>query len=373
GLPLAALHSLRAVARRLGLIPEGLARVDCDNCGGHRLVRPCSTLELGPYLDDELDDPELDVPAADAPPDRVELRPLTVGDARALHRALARPGPLRITRAVARALGVVELDGTRDPGLIARRLERLPDTDFDEVVAAFEALAYPRRLETPHPCAGCDATLWALAPAEREFSPVEGAMAERAPPGSPDGAATPTSEAAPGPARIETAAARLPFEPFEALARRLLDPLLTDAERRDVVLTVWEGPAHCDAGGNPLLGSYVPGAAEGPGTGAPTITIYHRTFVTEVAVDPAFDVEAELAETLEHELLHHRLGLTGNDAMDDDERALLRDGELRRVGQQETLRRAVAEESATLRGFVRATWWVWLLLALGMAYPYLRG
>ena len=52
-----------------------------------------------------------------------------------------------------------------------------------------------------------------------------------------------------------------------------------------------------------------------------------------------YDWEDELAETIEHELEHHVSFLRGDDPMDDEERAEIRDEAVRIVGRGEATRR----------------------------------
>src|SRR5215216_3105090 len=113
-LPLSDFHTLRVLLRRLGVVDEAPLEVSCQNCDRSFCVRPSSALELGPYRDAELDDPELDARFDFEVEHRLEvpgiaqlrLDPRTLGDAEALHIALAAPGPLHITAALVRAIGV---------------------------------------------------------------------------------------------------------------------------------------------------------------------------------------------------------------------------------------------------------------------------
>src|SRR5690554_2356653 len=59
-LPLADFHVLRAVATKAGLLHEDEVDFDCHNCGERLVARPCERLEIGPWVDGEIDDPELD-------------------------------------------------------------------------------------------------------------------------------------------------------------------------------------------------------------------------------------------------------------------------------------------------------------------------
>jgi hypothetical protein len=133
-----------------------------------------------------------------------------------------------------------------------------------------------------------------------------------------------------------------------------------------VLLAVEEGPAACDDGGVTLLGSYVPGELEHPGAPArpPEVTLYYRTFRAVHDEEGPYDVAAEVAETVEHELDHHEAYLRGEDPVDEEERGEIAREARREVGETETLRRA----SRALRGeagdFLYRTWPLWLLAAL---------
>ncbi|HEX3345965.1 MAG TPA: hypothetical protein VHS09_15380, partial [Polyangiaceae bacterium] len=125
-------HALRAIATRLGWLHEEAVAIACRNCGEPMQHRPCAALELGPYVDGELDDPEIDTTLAldvahPVPPVRfaggttateVRLRPVTASEAAPLHRALARRR-LVVTDRVVRAMGVEALGPLRDARRIA--------------------------------------------------------------------------------------------------------------------------------------------------------------------------------------------------------------------------------------------------------------
>ncbi|MCC6215480.1 MAG: metallopeptidase family protein [Polyangiaceae bacterium] len=344
-LPLADYHAARALARRLGRLEDALAELVCANCDARWAVRPASTLELGPYRDGELDDPELDTtlpflePCSIGPDDVHRAR----FEATTLERAaaLARPGsPLRLDSAFVRALGLVELDGDRDARRIARKLQRLSGDDFDALADSYEAHHYARRLEAPHPCPSCDAVEWVALPIQRELGRVLSVGRGEAK-DFPDA------------------------DQFERLVGEIVRERWGDRGPRDVAVEVIAGPAHCDDEGVALLGSYTPPDPDGV-AGPGVIRLYHRTFQDEHALEP-FDVRAEIAETLRHELEHHVGYLEGADPLDDGERAALADAEVRRVGRSAARRRAARALGRDARGFWRATWPVWAVVLLATA------
>lgn len=121
-------HVLRAVLTRSGFIAEDDVLFPCRNCGAEVRARPCEALEIGPYVDDELDDDELDattlkgepVEIAGIPLGRVRsastvtLRDVTVADAAPLFTALSRTN-LEIDADVVRAMGIDALGPEHDP------------------------------------------------------------------------------------------------------------------------------------------------------------------------------------------------------------------------------------------------------------------
>jgi hypothetical protein len=355
-LPLSDFHTLRAVLRRVGAIEEVPLDVRCQNCDRRFGVRPCSTLELGPYRDRELDDPELDARFDFAVEHRLEvseiaqvrLDSLTLADAEALHVALAKSGPLRLSSGLVRALGLAALDGETDPRRLARRLRRVSPEAFDALVDLFEAAHYPARLITPHPCPDCGAVAWIDAPALREFT---------LDPGSGSGVAI---ERDLGPER----APFMNLSRFEDLVSERAEASYDALAVTRVDLVVVDGPAECDDGGEPLLGCYRPADPDGLPPQPPEIRIFYRTFAAIWNDEGEYDVGAEVETTVRHELEHHLAFLSGRDPVDEAERAEI-DAELvRRVGRSEVERRAVRAVSHDLRGFLASTWPLWLIALL---------
>lgn len=321
-LPLSDFHLIRdALERAGGLAPAQEPPFTCLNCDA-----PLAPVRRGAPLEPLLDPPE-DVRAAEreAPARRVLARPLgpvtalelrvpTVAAAKTLWRRRAQE-VLDVDVKLVRALGLrgIARRGRweRNPERLARWLERIPEADFEVVLAAFEDAVYPARLQLPVVCASCGARDAVPAPSSREVEPGpdawEALVGRR---GDPD--------------------AFPDFEAFARLARRLADEVFEARGVRGLALVVeGETPAVDDAG-VPLLGSYLPiPGDENDARDRFEITVYYRTFASEHAAGD-FDVEAELRETLDHEVEHHLHHLRGVDPLDAEERREARD-ELMRV------------------------------------------
>jgi hypothetical protein len=133
----------------------------------------------------------------------------------------------------------------------------------------------------------------------------------------------------------------------------------------DVVLVVEGGVAACDDGGVPLLGSYVPpfeGSQDAPSR-AGEITVYYRTFRAMHEDDGPYDWQAELRETIEHELEHH-LHHLGDDPMDEAERKEIVREAIRIVGRREMVRREARSLLRDVSEFARRTWPIWIGLLI---------
>lgn len=350
-------HTLRAIACRIGLLPESPVVVRCRNCDEAFEAHPSRALELGPFLDGELDDPELDAPFPFTEPQTIPpvalseeveattvvLVARTVGQARPLWEALSKPS-WEIDAALVEAMGIHALGDERDPRAIARALSQASEEAFDAVLSLFDDASYPLRLRPDVRCPSCGAVEAVDAPALREFSLVD------APPESDE-----------------------PFpdlEAFEARVRRIADEVYAARGVTEAVhLVVHTGIAATDDGGVPLLGSYMPGGAD-PDTGIPRppeVTLYFRTFRAIWEEEGPYDLDAELRETIDHELVHHLHYLAGDDPVDDEERALIEEEASRLVGRRELSRRARAGFIADVSEFWRRTWPIWLFAALATA------
>jgi hypothetical protein len=97
------------------------------------------------------------------------------------------------------------------------------------------------------------------------------------------------------------------------------------------------------------------------------VALYYRTFESMWNEDGPYDVEAELRETIEHELEHHAASLAGHDAMDDDERDEIAHEAMRVIGRREIARSGAAELFRDLGEFARRTWLVWLVALIAVA------
>ncbi|MEZ4294157.1 MAG: metallopeptidase family protein [Polyangiaceae bacterium] len=410
-LPLRDVHTLRAFLARAGHVPEEEADFTCENCGHPFHAAPSAHLAPGPFLDGELDDPELDapfpfgepqpiprilLPAARPTPARAPSAAGRQAPARALpasgrpaparalpglrrrarnaritprvadtvtfaERTAADAGPLfrwadaslsgrvadlRITPAIVTAMGIVALGAERRASVLAEALAAAPAAAWARVVELWNDAAYPRRLFGLIRCERCGARNDLDVPLAREL--------DREPPprGSPRAVAK----------------GRPPFpaiDAFEAMVSAHAEQVYSKRGVRNIDLFIDTGVPHTDEGGEPLLGSYLPGGVdeitEVPRP--PEVRIYYRTFESEYAADPTFDVESEIHETLDHEIEHHLHYLTGVDPLDAEERAAIASEERRRIGARESARRELREATHTATGFLRA-WPLWIALLI---------
>jgi hypothetical protein len=387
-LPLRDVHTLRALLARAGHTREEAGEFTCENCGAPFECAPSSLLEVGPFVDGELSDPDLDapfpfgeplpiprisLPAARPPPRRVArlARPAaprapkertadtvtfaerTAGDARALFRVAdalftGRARSLRITPGIVVGMGVVALGAERRTSVLAEALSAASNAAWASVIDCFHDAAYPPRLFAVHRCAACGARNDLDVPLARELE-REPALREGQ--------------------RASARGARPPFpdlDAFESMVRAHADRIYAARGLRNIDLFVDAGVPHCDEGGEPLLGSYLPGGVD-EGTGvprAPEVRVYYRTFESEYAHDPSFDVDAEIEETIDHELEHHLHHLAGFDPLDEEEHATIDAEEIRRIGTRETARRGRQALWSDAAGAVRAMWPLWVAMLL---------
>lgn len=343
-LTLAEFHALRAIATHVGWLREDEVEIACRNCDETLRVKPCASLPLGPFADAELDDEELDaLLELDVPHDVPELgKPVrlvqrTLAEAEPLHRALA-ASELRITSAVVRAMGVAAVGKTTDPRAIARILSRCDDRAFGAVTNLFLDAHYSPRLFGLAICPHCGTRNDLDAPYDRELEPFE-------------------EERARGNETLPS------FEEFDALARRIAEPLLARASGRALHFVVEGGIPACDDGGEPLLGSYVPGHDGDARTPANPgeITVFYRTFAAMWNEDGPYDVEAELRETVVHELEHHEATVRGHDPKDEEERDEIARETRRVLGEKAVVRSAARGFVHEVGDFWKRTWPVWVL------------
>lgn len=351
-LTLAELHALRAVLAACGVVEEQLVTVHCKNCDAELSLRPCAEMPLGPLVDAELDDPELDatLPLDEAHPipevrvgakkaTTVRLRGVTVGAARGLFSALSRKS-LDVDEAVVRGLGIASLGPERDPKKIAVALAKATDDAFGAIGNLFLRAHYPLRLGAVTTCKECGARNDVDAPYDRELEPW-----------TPRDADESDAEAFPD------------LAAFDDAARALAKEAMGASFEREIAFVVDGGVPACDDGGEPLLGSYVPGTEGDHGTPsrAPEITVYFRTFKAMWDEDGPYDWRAELEETIEHELEHHVADGRGHDAVDEEERAEIAREAARVLGKKALARNATANLGRDFGEFLRRTWPIWVL------------
>lgn len=348
-------HTLRAIANRVGILIEAPITLRCNNCEHWFDASPSSAIELGPFIDGELCDPELDpaFPFGEPQPipevtldakcmNTVTFIERTVDDARPLWHALA-GSDWHFDAKLVRAMGIQSLGDEHRADAIASALSDASDEVIDAILDSFDQAYYPLRLRPPVTCPECGAIEYVDAPVEREFPASDYPRAGHV--GEPF----------------------LDADAFELRVRLIADDIYRRRNiSKAVHLNVDLGVPAIDEGGIPLLGSYLPGGAD-PATGvihAPEVTLYYRTFRSMWEDEGPYDVDAELRETIDHELEHHLHYIEGHDPLDDDERAAIGKDYQRLVGRRETLRRARAMVVADFAEFLRRTWPLWLLAAL---------
>jgi len=355
-LPVRDAHTLRALLCHAGVQEEEAAELPCENCGTPFRVIPSSLLEIAPFVDGELHDPELDAifdhdKPHSIPPIRVgstvarsiRLAPRTVEEALPLWRAV-RP---EITPAIVTAMGITALGRERRAKVIADALIAAPTASYRAVADLLYEAHSPARLVSVFRCPACGARNDLDVPWLREI-PYE------------------VGEARPR---------RRPFpdlDTFEAMVTAAAERIYRKRGVRNIDLVVDEGVPLCDDGGEPLLGCYTPGGTD-EDLGfqrAPEIRIFYRTFESEQRRDRSFDVEAEIEETIDHEITHHLHHLAGFDPLDDEEQSAIADDAIRRIGKREATRRATKDIAAELRGFARTTWPLFALALLATYFTF---
>jgi hypothetical protein len=348
-------HALRAIATRLGWLAEEAVDFPCRNCAAPLVHRPCAALELGPFVDGELDDAELDatldlgaahpIPAVHLTGGdvarEVKLGPLTAADAAPLHRALRRRSVV-VSERVVRAMGVEALGPLRDARRVAAALARCPEEAWEAIGDLFLRAHYPLRLSSTALCPKCGARNDVDAPYDREFVPSR-------------------------PTEQSNEEVFPDVDAFDARARASFERIAGGLAGQ-VTLAVHDGVPDCDDGGEPLMGAYVPpGGDPSAPVGAGQITLYYRTFLAMWREDGAYDWEGEIDETIDHELEHHEGWRVGHDPMDDEERAEIAHEHARVVGRRTAARASVralgADFGADLSDFFARTWPIWLIVA----------
>jgi hypothetical protein len=347
-------HALRAIAMRVGFLEEESVEIACRNCDAPISHTPCAALELGPFVDAELDDGELDrtldlslphrippIEVGESQVSEVSFVQITAEAASPLHRAL-RSKHLRLSAPVVVAMGIASLGTERDPDRLAQALRRCSDEAWGAIGDLFLEAHYPRRFCSIAVCSKCGARNDVDAPYEREFSP------SLEPP-------------------LSNAQLFPEFESFDARARTLYERFVAHQDPSLALIVDADIPA-CDDGGEPLLGSYVPSGGDplAP-VGRAEITLYYRSFRAMWTEDGPYDWAAELETTLEHELEHHAAWRTGHDAMDDEERAEIARTQAVLVGRRQVRRENVAALALDIRAFVVHSWPIWLIVIAWVA------
>jgi hypothetical protein len=317
-------HALRDAAYRVGAVRQDAETLTCRNCDAE--IRP--TPEDAPIRDldhwyTDAEPPRLGPFALSESGPEVTFRITTTGEARPFHEAVMKR-TFRPTAAVVRAMGIVDFGGERSPRGIARALEALPDTEWAALEAAYETVAYSPKSYFPVVCPACGALHDMPAPAEREVD------------------SRPYSE------EVE------PFlseEDFAALVLTTGEAIYGEMGVAHIELEVVMDEAAVDGSGEPLLGSYQPVGETDPAGIAVApflISIYYRTFARMYEDEP-YDVEAEIRETIEHEVQHHLHHLEGYDPMDEEERAEALSELERTYGKRAVQRARVTDVAADLR------------------------
>ena len=339
-------HVLRALLGYAGIVPDEQIELPCSNCGEQLQVKPSSLLEVGPFVDLELDDPELDAPFCHDEPHsipRVLVGKERVRNIRIVSRNVRDVLPLwhvetthdvRITPALVTAMGITALGRERRASVIAEALMRASPAAFRAIADLVYQAHYSPRLVGAQRCASCGARndVEVLSVHEIPYDTTE--TQRRTKRSFPD---------------VET---------FDRMVREAGKRIYRQRGVRNIDLVVDDGVPACDDGGEPLLGCYTQGQHDDlPGEPrGPEIRIFYRTFRDAFRDEPSFDVRAEIDETIDHEVTHHLHFLAGDDPLDDDEREAIVVENVRRIGKREATRRAGKELVEDVGGFFRTAW-----------------
>jgi hypothetical protein len=346
GLSLRDVHVLRAFLTYAGLVPEEMLEAPCDNCGTTFHVKASSLLEVGPFVDCELGDPDLDAPFKHDEPHSIPR--LLVGKERArtmrIHPRVVRDVlPLwhaetndvfRFTPAIVTAMGITAIGRERRATVLADAITRAPTNTFRAIADLVYQAQYSPRLVGAYRCTECGARndVDVLSVHEIPYDTRESRRDKRRP--FPD---------------INT---------FETMVRDAGKRVYRQRGVRNIDIVVDDGVAECDDGGEPILGCYTPSNGEDDlgVVHAPEIRIFYRTFGAAYRDEPSFDVCAEIDETIDHEVVHHLHFLSGDDPLDDEERDAIAHENIRRVGKRESARRASKLFVDDITGFFRTAW-----------------
>jgi predicted Zn-dependent protease with MMP-like domain len=346
GLSVRDFHVLRAFLGHSGFVPDEPIELPCENCDQPFQVKASSLFEVGPFVDRELDDPDLDAPfafdKAHSIPTlltkrervrTVRLAPRTVEEVLPLWQA-ENAEEVRLTPAIAIAMGIVALGNQRRARLIADALMEAPPETFRAIADLVYQAHYSPRLLGAYKCTACGARNDVEVLPVREIPYDTSESRRRKKRHFPD---------------VET---------FERLVRDAGKRIYRQHAVRNIDLIVDDGVPACDDGGEPLLGCYTPSNVDeltGQDRG-PEIRLFYRTFQAAFQDEPSFDLLAEIDETIDHEVTHHLHFLAGDDPLDDEEREAIVKENVRRVGKRETARRASKMLVDDVTGFFRTAW-----------------
>lgn len=338
-------HALRDVAERLGVIEPEPEESRCRNCDAELDVDPRNAPREG-WAEEPSEEPE---PLAPPFPlgrnlrlpkghraRTIDMKRVTVAEARPLWRAIGSGRDFQMTPSIVAALGVRALGDVTDRRLIAEALDRAPDGVLAIVETLFVLLNYGERSAWPLVCSACGALHDVPAPSRWELLPDP--EAERVIYG--DRAET---------KRRSALAKEFPDETtFEAMVERIGGEVYEARGVQNIALQVTTEVPPVDGSGEPLLGDYQP-LYEADVAGYTKveflIRLHYRTFQRMWEEDGAYDVEAEIRETIDHEVEHHLHHLAGHDPMDEEEREEAK-RELERTFGKEAVRRAELQATA---------------------------
>jgi hypothetical protein len=365
-------HAVRALLTAASVLHEEPVTMHCKNCDATMDVEPCKELPLGPFRDAELSDDELDATLTFGEPHSiapirlggarvartVTFAPRTAGESQSLFAALARKD-LAIDRIFVHGMGIARLGAEVDEDQIAIALTAATDAAFGSVTNRYLESHYPLRLGAVVMCEACGARNDVDAPYQRELDVVP----EHPPEERRDGVVLPSAFPS--------------FDEFATSAHAVFQRYVLPFQEGSIDLIIDDEVPACDDGGEPLLGSYVPGAYSGfdasDAIGArPTVTLYVRTFRAMWNEEGPYDVDAEIDDTIEHELEHHGHYLSGHDQVDEDERALIAKEAERVIGKKELVRVATRGLFRDVQELMRRTWLLWVLVLAALLFAFLR-
>jgi hypothetical protein len=351
GLAMRDFHALRDLLLRTRAIAPDPDPGTCRNCEAEVPFDPTqldprelARREPSAALGGAFDLPEVVRLPRGAETKQATMEPVTLGEALHLLAVLAEDAPFRVTPKLLAAMGVRALGDVEKPALVARILARASDPVWSAIERRYLLVNYPPRTVAPLPCPACGAMHEVDVPQPRELDPDADARTTDEP--FPDAAA------------------------FEALVEKIAPEVYRARGVKNVALRVEPGVPATDIAGEPLLGSYEPRQdvdSAGYTQLEFLVTLYYRTFRHVWEDDGPYDVEAEIRETIDHELEHHLHHLSGHDPMDAAERAEAR-REIRQLyGDRRLAKAAASEAGRDLAAFARTTWPFFALIALGIA------